>query len=184
MKNVVFLHCNQKGLRLNIMEQKLLGWPIFLWSRKYMFSWHHWHSAYCHLGVLRKHLARFLTCCSHPFSVATSKCTINTKKCQQMPSFQPYIRPFAPGFCNVIDHPSSAGGRAEVKLPVSHGLGAEPEPRFFMRSVPSLRPRPCPTLSLCPQSLPITVRTLQLYKEIPPEMLKHLKRPYGNITFI
>lgn len=106
------------------------------------------------------------------------------KKCHQMPSFQPYIRPFAPGFCNVIDHPSFKGGWAEVKMLVSHGLGAELEPRFFMQSVPSLRPHPCPLLSLCPQLLPITARTLQLYKEILSEMLKRLKRPCDNITFI
>lgn len=67
---------------------------------------------------------------------------------------------------------------------VSHGLGAELEPRFFMPSVPSLRPHPCPLLSLCPQLLPITACTFQLYKEILSEMLKRLKRPCDNITFI
>lgn len=67
------------------MEQKLLGWTTFLWSRKYMFSWLHWHGTCCHLGVLRKHLACFLTCCSilsqwsHQRALYTQK---NVTKCQ------------------------------------------------------------------------------------------------------
>lgn len=113
------------------MEQKLLEWMIFLWSRKYIYSLAIVDRVrtYCHLGVLRKHLACFLTCCSRPFSVATSKCTINTK-CHQTPSFQPYIMPFAQGFCSVIDHPCSAGGGAEAKMPARHGLAVELEPNF------------------------------------------------------
>lgn len=69
-------------------------------------------------------------------------------------------------------------------MPASHGLGVELEPNFFTRSVPALGPFPHPLLSLCPQLLLITASTLQLYKNFPSEMLKHLTRPYDNTAVV
>lgn len=75
----------------------------------------------------------------HPFSVVTSKGTIHTKKCHQMPNFQPYTMLFALGFCNTIDHPCFAGGGAEAKMPQSRGLG------IYMACVPSSFTHAVPT---------------------------------------
>lgn len=161
------------------MEQKLLGWMIFLWSRKCMFSWHHWHGTYCHLGVLRKHLACFLTCCSPPFSVATSKCTVNTKMASnaKLSTLHNAIcsgilqRDWSSLFCRwrswgKAAHEPRAGSRATAQL--LHALGAYSEAMST--------------------SAVVIVSTITanhcLYKNIPSEMLKHLKRPYDNTTFI
>lgn len=119
------------------MEQKLLGWMTFLWSRKYMFSWLHWHGTCCHLGVLRKHLACFLTCCSILSQWSHQRALYTQKKCHQMPNFQPYTMLFALGFCNTIDHPCFAGGGAAVKMPQSHGLDVYLEPSSFTHAVPT-----------------------------------------------
>lgn len=117
------------------MEEKLLGRMICLWNRKYMFPWHHWHDTYCHLGVLRKHLACFLTCCSHPFRVATSKCTTNAKMSSNVRlSTLPNV------ICSRLlqsdqSSPFPAGRAVEAKMPWNQGLGVELEPKFFTQCV-------------------------------------------------
>lgn len=115
------------------MKRKLSGRTIFQWNRKYMFSWHHWHDTYCHLGVLTQHLACFLTCWSRPFSVATSNCTTNAK---MSPNVSLSTLPNAI-CCRLLQSdwssPFLAGREVEAKMPCSHGLGAELESKFFMQ---------------------------------------------------
>ena len=175
---VIFLHCKQNSLQLIIMEQKLLGWMIFLWSRKYMFSWQHWHGTFCHLDVLRKHLACFLTCCSRPFSVASSKCTINTKMSSNA-KLSSLHNAICSGLlqCNRSSlfhrwrswakdaHEPWARSRAKAQL--LHTLGAHSE------------------ATSTPIGVVVSAITANysLYKNIPSETLRHLKRPYDNTTF-
>lgn len=82
-------------------------------------------------GVLRKHLDCFLTCCSCPFPVATSKCPTNGKMSSNVS-----LSTLPNAICSRLlqldwSSPFLAGRGVEAKIPRSHGLGVEPEPKFF-----------------------------------------------------
>lgn len=154
------------------MEQKLLEWMIFLWSRKYIFSCHRWQGTY----------------------ILPSGCP------EKAPGLLPYLllSSFLSGHIKVhYKHKMSSNAKlSTLHNAICSGLlqcdwsslfrrwrswGKDAgEPRAGRRAgaqllhmlwgaVPALGPFPHPLLSLCPQLLPITASTLQLCKNFPSE---------------